>query len=111
MKCEFELKDNIWKCKNCGYTFKRNVNRECGPTLVQKSTNFTKAVTKHILNSGKYASEEEIARRFTICQNCPLFNGKICVHEKCGCNVSQEKKFLNKLSWASEQCPLDKWRI
>jgi hypothetical protein len=27
----------------------------------------------------------------------------------CGCNLSSRKIFMNKLAWADQKCPLDKW--
>jgi hypothetical protein len=53
------------------------------------------------------ASEEEVARRFAICQGCEFFDGKACT--KCGCPVVREKQFVSKLSWANERCPAGKW--
>jgi hypothetical protein len=28
----------------------------------------------------------------------------------CGCNVNDKKIFLNKLAWADQKCPLEKWQ-
>ena len=55
------------------------------------------------------ASPAEIDRRWAICQACELFDGSICAHKSCGCNVSNEQKFLNKLAWAEQKCPAGKW--
>jgi hypothetical protein len=28
---------------------------------------------------------------------------------ECGCNISNKSIFLNKLAWADQKCPLNKW--
>jgi len=53
------------------------------------------------------ATEEQVAERFAICQQCEHFDGKAC--RKCGCPVVRERKFVSKLSWANESCPVGKW--
>lgn len=111
MNCNFVEKDGIWECSHCGFTFKRNVNRKCGPSAVKRVTNFTKSVVKHVFNGMEKSSQEEIDRRLSICNECPLFQDGICKHNECGCNVSNKQKFMNKLAWADQECPLGKWRI
>ena len=27
----------------------------------------------------------------------------------CGCNINTKKTFFNKLAWADQKCPIDKW--
>jgi hypothetical protein len=78
-----------------------------GPSLLQKAANFAAASAKHVAAGMPQASEEEVARRFAICQTCEHFDGRAC--RKCGCPVVREKKFLSKLSWANESCPVGKW--
>lgn len=76
-------------------------------TLIQKAKNFAASVAKHVAAGMPQASDEEVARRFAICQGCEHFDGKAC--KKCGCPVVREKKFISKLSWANEKCPVGKW--
>lgn len=111
MNCDFELNGELYKCRVCGYEFSRIVNRKCGPSGLKKAENFGKAVVKHVFSGSERASQEEIDRRYEICKECPLFRDEICNHNSCGCNVSNKQKFLNKLAWKDQQCPLDKWRI
>jgi len=77
------------------------------PSLAQKAVNFVSSAAKHVAAGAPLASEEEVARRFAICQSCEFYDGKAC--EKCGCPVVREKKFISKLSWANESCPVGKW--
>lgn len=78
-----------------------------GPSLLTKATNFAASAAKHVAAGMPQASEEEVARRYAICQGCEHFDGKAC--RQCGCPVVREKKFLSKLSWAGESCPVGKW--
>lgn len=78
-----------------------------GPSLLQKAANFAASAAAHVAAGMPRASEEEVARRFAICQGCEFFDGKACT--KCGCPVVREKQFVSKLSWANERCPAGKW--
>lgn len=83
--------------------------KAAGPEMsfVQKAANFAASAARHIAAGAPQASEEEVARRFAICETCEHFDGKAC--RQCGCPVVREKKFLSKLSWANEKCPVGKW--
>lgn len=78
-----------------------------GPSFFQKAVNFAAAAAKHVAAGAPMASDEEIARRFAICQGCEFFDGKACA--KCGCPVNRERAYLSKLSWADQSCPVGKW--
>ena len=76
-------------------------------SLAQKVSNFAASAARHVAAGMPQATEEEVARRFAICEGCEHFDGKAC--RQCGCPVVREKKFLSKLSWAGESCPVGKW--
>lgn len=76
-------------------------------SLLQKAKNFAASTAKHVAAGMPQASDEEVARRFAICEGCEFYDGKAC--RKCGCPVVREKRFLSKLSWANEKCPVGKW--
>lgn len=78
-----------------------------GLTLIQKARNFAASAAKHVAAGMPQASEEEVARRFAICQTCEHYDGKDC--RKCGCPVVRQKRFISKLSWSHEKCPVGKW--
>ena len=77
------------------------------PSLLQKVKNFTKSAVKHVKAGMPMASEEEIARRYAICQGCEFLKDNACL--KCGCPVVREKNFISKLSWGDEKCPVGHW--
>lgn len=77
------------------------------PSLLTKAANFAAAAASHVAAGMPKASDEEIARRFAICQACEHYDGKAC--SKCGCPIVRERQFVSKLSWAGESCPAGKW--
>jgi ribosomal protein L40E len=77
------------------------------PSLAEKVANFAASAARHVAAGMPQATEEQVAERFAICQGCEHFDGTAC--RKCGCPVVREKKFLSKLSWAGESCPVGKW--
>ena len=81
--------------------------RKPGVSLLQKAANFAASAARHVAAGAPQASDEEVARRFAICEGCEHFDGKAC--RQCGCPVVREKKFLSKLSWADSSCPVGKW--
>lgn len=126
MKCEFEHVGaengrQIYRCVHCGGRLglgrvveASSIRRACNsppvrPNLFRRAINFTKATAKHLLHGSPKASSDEIQRRMSICRTCDLFDGKICTHKRCGCNVNTEHKFLNKLAWADQSCPDKHW--
>lgn len=71
---------------------------------------FGKSLWWHIWLGFPKSSTAEINYRFTICKQCEFYepiNSQCLV---CGCNLSDKKKFLNKLAWADQECPLGKWK-
>ena len=78
-----------------------------GVTLLGKAKNFATSAARHVAAGMPQASDEDVAARFAICQQCEHYDGKAC--RKCGCPVVREKRFLSKLSWANESCPVGKW--
>lgn len=70
--------------------------------MIKKAANFTKAVTKHAFNGFTKTPSMVYRSRLDICNSCEfLVDNKEC--GKCGCPVAE------KASWASEQCPIEKW--
>ena len=87
------------------------------PNLAQKGVNFTKASAKHMAAGFPQASDEDVARRFTICQSnvCGYYkafsetNGQ-CLHPSCGCSLKAVGiSGKNKLRWAEQECPVKMW--
>jgi hypothetical protein len=80
---------------------------EPGPSLLVKAVNFATSAARHIAAGAPRASDAEIERRFAICQGCEHYDGKACT--RCGCPVVRESRFVSKLAWAGEKCPVGKW--
>lgn len=77
------------------------------PPLAERLANFAASAAKHVAAGMPRATDEQIAERFAICQGCEFLSGGAC--SKCGCPVVRESRFISKLSWASESCPVGKW--
>ena len=74
---------------------------------LEKAKNFAVASAKHVAAGMPTCSEEEIIRRHDICMGCEFFNDNSC--GKCGCPIARDKKFISKLAWADQSCPVGKW--
>jgi hypothetical protein len=70
---------------------------------------FLKSLFWHIYSGFPKSSQTEINRRYNICLTCPSYDNKNLQCLECGCNINNKKKFLNKLAWADQSCPLNKW--
>jgi hypothetical protein len=55
------------------------------------------------------SSKEQILFRYGICAACEYFDDKESQCLYCGCNINTKKIFMNKLAWADQKCPIDKW--
>lgn len=87
-----------------------------GPGFARRLTNFSLAAIKHVMAGMPTCTDEEINQRYAVCRGCKLFrpakdNPDVghCRHKDCGCSVSQESKFVSKLAWRDQDCPLGKW--
>jgi hypothetical protein len=74
---------------------------------MKKIFNFIKALCFHIGAGMPKASKKQILHRFDICIRCTSFHKNQCL--ECGCNINNKQIFMNKLAWADQKCPLDKW--
>lgn len=70
---------------------------------IKNLKNFTSSLFNHSLNLFKNVDSKTKNKRLEICATCEhLKDGGAC--NLCGC-------FLQiKTSWASEKCPIDKWK-
>jgi uncharacterized paraquat-inducible protein A len=76
---------------------------------ILKLKTFIKSLTFHIYSGLPKSTVDEIRYRYNICINCDQFNKEKSICEVCGCNLSTKSKFLNKLAWADQECPIGKW--
>lgn len=79
--------------------------------MLNKIKTFIKALFFHIGCGMPKSTQEEINNRWLICCGCEFFenDNKQSKCLQCGCNLSTEKKFLNKLAWADQKCPINRW--
>lgn len=78
-------------------------------SLISKIKTFIRALWFHVGAGLPKCNQSQINERFAICQSCDMFDQKNSQCLVCGCNISTKKIFLNKLAWADQKCPLDKW--
>ena len=70
---------------------------------------FFKSLLFHVWSGFPKATRQEILERYNTCKSCERFDSIESQCMECGCNLSEKKVFLNKLAWADQQCPLNKW--
>lgn len=72
-------------------------------------SNFIKSLFFHISRGLPKCSKDEILNRYNICVSCDQFDSENSLCNICGCNINNKKQFFNKLAWADQKCPIDKW--
>ena len=70
---------------------------------------FLKSLFFHVQAGLPKSTKEEILYRHNICVSCDQFNHIKSQCNICGCNIEKKSKFLNKLAWADQECPIGKW--
>jgi hypothetical protein len=132
MDCDFIPDGAGVKCLRCGFRYRKAIRKTCSiassvvttemrtnatpkttcrtspPSLLTKAANFTVAAIGHAMKGNPTCSQEQIDERLEICQACEFFASNSC--QKCGCSVSRDAKYLNKLAWADQECPVGKWQ-
>lgn len=123
MFCEFETNDGLlYICNKCGislystdgqppiFVCKSHTSqmiKESTPSFIDKIKNFVQATKEHIKSGAKLADDKTIEQRYSTCQTCEFFIKQSC--SKCGCPIFANKKYISKLSWAEQGCPVNKW--
>lgn len=74
-----------------------------------KLQTFAKSLWFHVYRGFPKSTKAEILYRYSICQQCDKFNKAKNQCDVCGCFLSTSKKFLNKLAWADQECPVGNW--
>ena len=77
--------------------------------LILRLKTFLKSLFFHIYSGFPKTTQKEIDYRYSICIDCENFDKNRSVCNICGCNIEKKKKFLNKLAWADQECPINKW--
>lgn len=79
--------------------------------LLIKLKTFIKSLFWHISRGLPKSSQATINYRYNICLSCDYLDKTNSQCNVCGCNINNKKIFLNKLAWADQKCPLNKWDI
>lgn len=77
--------------------------------MLLKIKTFIKSLLFHIYAGLPKSSREEIVERYSICLSCELYDNIRSECQVCGCSISNKSKFMNKLAWADQECPVGKW--
>ena len=77
--------------------------------MLLKIKTFIKSLFFHVYAGLPKSSKEEISERYDICLSCDLYDNIKQECRMCGCSISNKSKFMNKLAWADQECPLGKW--
>lgn len=74
-----------------------------------KFKTFLKSLFWHVSRGLPKSSKSTIQYRYSICLSCDSFDKINSQCLECGCNINNKSVFLNKLAWADQKCPLNKW--
>jgi uncharacterized paraquat-inducible protein A len=77
--------------------------------LLLRIQTFLKSLLFHIWNGFPKTTQSEILDRYSVCIDCENFNSKKSQCDICGCSINKKSIFLNKLAWADQECPINKW--
>jgi orotate phosphoribosyltransferase len=97
----------------CGRTYKMpdGVVMQ-SPGLLRKGFNFALASVQHIFGSARTVDDPTREWRLSQCLSCTEFYDPVletCTHIRCGCGIRKQRGIFDKLSWASERCPIGRW--
>lgn len=122
--CDFVPIGNhkLYKCDKCGFIVQlRDIYKKyvCRIKLQQQSKstdnpmNVKLIKTERIpvpqqqIKSKKVCSQQQIDDRLSICKTCQYYKNNTCL--QCGCSLSRDQVFMNKLYWPDQSCPIGKW--
>ena len=79
------------------------------PSILKRGTNFIQSWLIWSAAGKPRRSDEQVEALRQVCASCELFDGQVCTHGACGCPVDRPGAFGDKLSWATEKCPIGQW--
>ena len=111
--CNFINVDGVMECSKCGNIIEvlddndEPVLWPCSSPL--KSSNLANDIQDFMRPTlgSELCDESSIDYRHSICKSCDHFKNNSC--DKCGCAISKDRNYLNKLAAKNETCPLAKW--
>jgi hypothetical protein len=112
--CSFiQIEDYVYECMKCGVRLVIQDNSDqppllpCSAPISNYSASGIKSFMGDYVNSEELCSEEEIDKRHNICSGCEFFTNNSCM--KCGCSLSRDRIYMNKLAMKDQSCPINKW--
>ena len=113
--CRFIFVNNKWECSKCG-TIIEIADNDPNPPLwpcfspLKSTTNIPSSIKEFMenkLDPNDTADESTINYRYSLCSSCEYFQNNSC--DKCGCAITRDRNYINKLASKSEECPIFKW--
>ena len=98
----------------CGkiYEFPNGVIGKMRPSLARRVVNLAAAAKKHIATGMNVVDDVVRQYRLEQCLSCTEYYDPVeetCAHPLCGCGVKRKRGIIDKLSWASQDCPIGRW--
>lgn len=76
---------------------------------ILKLKTFIKSLWWHVYAGFPKSTQQQIDLRYNICKRCEKFISTKSECGVCGCSLGDKKRFMNKLAWADQSCPIGKW--
>jgi len=74
-----------------------------------KLITFLKSWFWHLYSGSPKTTKSQLMYRYGICSICEFYDDAKSQCLQCGCNVNTKRIFMNKLAWADQKCPINKW--
>jgi hypothetical protein len=123
--CSFKVLDinpKLFKCEYCGIIVQsKDLKRKylCGVRIHNLSKNpdnklnikltnkETTPAPRQTIQSKNQCSQDNIDKRLSVCKTCEFYQNNTCM--QCGCALSRDRVYMNKLYWPDQSCPIGKW--
>jgi len=114
--CSFIEKDGQLECSKCGNIVQVSgldnsepIKIPCrspllGQNIAQSIFDFAAGIDNLKLN---LCDKQTIEHRLSICKNCEFYSDNSC--SKCGCSITRDRNYLNKIAVKNESCPINLW--
>lgn len=112
--CNFiGISDHEYECSKCGNKIFIQDNIE-EPPLFPCSSPLSNGSAKDVLDfmsthtsTDNLCSLSQIEQRHSVCLACEYYSNNSC--NKCGCYLTKDRNYMNKLALKEESCPINKW--
>ena len=96
---------------SCGTTtFADGTNDGKAPAhVIRRGINYVRAWLRWTAAGCPVREPGEVDAIRETCRACEYFDDQNCTHKKCGCAVAKGNWWGDKVKWATEHCPIEKW--